>query len=1210
MRDQHISLTRNVSLTESDERLYDYLLANLPPSCSVWPGLRISQTADRRQSEIDLIVLGHYSLYVVEHKGPSSVRDPGFIHDAHDQVQRYAHILAAAIDGDPPGPRPWLEPVVVLSPDPPDARPSLPFLLGPAELVRAAVSGELPGHPGPPPRAPLDADTIDAIRRTLDNPGPHASRRHRQAEVARLKQRLVVRADATPLAPADELAVSSWLITTCFLLLAEARGWTPPRTTLGVHETLVAMAELPCVRAIFPADIPALPETALRTLYASLQPLVCQVLDDWHSTAAAWSDLYESLPSAEQRGTYATLPTPTFISDFLCRHTVDPAIAVFGTGNVHVLDPACGPGTMLCAAFHRLADADDDAALHALGRVHGIDIDPIAALIARFRLLTAYLERADASKLADLPALPIYVITADALLTAPPRLYHAVVCNPPYTTPKDAATTQQYRQRFPNSARGKFSLTAPFVERCFQLAEPGGFVGLIASNSFTRRAFGERLVEAALAKLDISSIIDTSGAYIPGHGTPTLLLFGRNRPPASELITVVTSKSGEPSPPADPARGFVWQTIAQHHADIGYEDDQIAVHSAPRARLLRHPMDLSHGPTQTILDALAAASSDSLGSLTRSIGGGARSGADPVFIHSPDALARMGIEPHFTRPYIQGDSFTPWAVHPTLRALALESAGTDESLLTKSAAWRFLWRYRTLLEQRLSPFGRPTAWWHWSRWNGGVEGMSPAILVPSIARTPLFVPAPVDTVASGTLLRIELEPLDEPSSQAVVAYLNSSTARFWLGHHCYRRNEFLELSASIVARLPLPDALISPGPVRDALAALARRLRDAAQALVACSPEATLGRWHGGPRPSLLEFLAEAQANERKLLRRIVHAQEDLDWTIYRLIGLSDDPGSSPEGSALPEHRPFAWRGSKPPNALDDRLVVAWTRRSAAIAALSALRLVESSPYKTSFGQSVKPEPEPESASSTLGRTHLVTPNVRYRQRIIAAALTEIRRSIESTFAEQATPHALSVAAITATLARAAPTRAVLSLLSPNKSPDDSTRVLSRLLADNAAPYLSSLRYSRSGLVKRAVWEQNWHSSDNGSPIPPQYTAKDYRTALIWQHRGKYDVESEPFIAYPRAAPDGDTLYGWTGWGTDTRAAVLWSIYTNRRDSGGSRDILAALLAGLHDLTVECYSVTNADHLNAAITGEAIRLGIPTDVIHPLRTSEADPTTH
>ncbi len=56
---------------------------------------------------------------------------------------------------------------------------------------------------------------------------------------------------------------------------------------------------------------------------------------------------------------------------------------------------------------------------------------------------------------------------------------------------------------------------------------------MITANSFMKREFGKKLVEEFFADVDLTHVIDTSGAYIPGHGTPTVILLaataGRSR---------------------------------------------------------------------------------------------------------------------------------------------------------------------------------------------------------------------------------------------------------------------------------------------------------------------------------------------------------------------------------------------------------------------------------------------------------------------------------------------------------------------------------------------------------------------------------------------------------------------------------------------------------------------------------------------------------
>ena len=108
-----------------------------------------------------------------------------------------------------------------------------------------------------------------------------------------------------------------------------------------------------------------------------------------------------------------------------------------------------------------------------------------------------------------------------------------VVGNPPYITVKDPALSTAYRAAYKTCHR-QYALTVPFMELFFRLARRdgpdggAGYVGQITSNSFMKREFGKKLIENLLSgsdldnPVDLTSVIDTSGAYIPGHGTPTV----------------------------------------------------------------------------------------------------------------------------------------------------------------------------------------------------------------------------------------------------------------------------------------------------------------------------------------------------------------------------------------------------------------------------------------------------------------------------------------------------------------------------------------------------------------------------------------------------------------------------------------------------------------------------------------------------------------
>jgi SAM-dependent methyltransferase len=243
-------------------------------------------------------------------------------------------------------------------------------------------------------------------------------------------------------------------------------------------------------------------------------------------------DLYQDL-SADVRETYALLQTPDFVEAFILDRTLEPAIVEYGVDAATILDPTCGSGHFLLGAFERLFDRlcheqpglpAAELANRAMALVHGVDLNPYAVAIARFRLTLAYWQAIGLRSVTHSQGAPprLNVVAGDSLLYAGgeqgsfgdrpdqqigvwtgltfaldeegeakallSKRFAAVVGNPPYITVKDAVMREEYRRLYPNSASGKYALSAPYLERFFQLARPGGFTGQINRLRFRRHA--------------------------------------------------------------------------------------------------------------------------------------------------------------------------------------------------------------------------------------------------------------------------------------------------------------------------------------------------------------------------------------------------------------------------------------------------------------------------------------------------------------------------------------------------------------------------------------------------------------------------------------------------------------------------------------------------------------------------------------------------
>ncbi|MCI1192607.1 BREX-2 system adenine-specific DNA-methyltransferase PglX [Calidifontimicrobium sp. SYSU G02091] len=986
---------------------------------------------------------------------------------------------------------------------------------------------------------------------------------------------------------------------------------------------------------------------ALRQFWQQVDPNTGTLVHDF--TDPAWNtrflgDLYQDLSEATRKR-YALLQTPEFVEEFILDRTLTPAIREFGLREVRMIDPTCGSGHFLLGGFHRLVDEwaraepgrnRRDIAQKALDAVAGVDLNPFAVAIARFRLLLAALKVAEVQRLADAPNFRLNVAIGDSLLhgrrfglTATEgmfegaehyagtglahayasedldevnrilgRQYHAVVGNPPYIVVKDAALNAAYRQRYA-SCHMKYSLGAPFTERFFELAltgngRPAGFVGLITANSFMKREFGSKLIEQVLPRLDLTHVVDTSGAYIPGHGTPTVILFGRHRAPVGDAVRTVMGIKGEPSTPDDPAQGLVWSAIVGQVDRAGSESEFVSVADTPRATFAKHPWSIGGGGAADLKERVEDGRG-TLGSVADSIGFASFTGADEVFSASAAALRRAGFPANTIRPFVVGDAVRDYVVGGDDYAFAPYTESLDPIPLAADSRWgRAMWPYRSSLEGVLSFAGKTRKecgdlWWTWYRWVPTKYRQPLSITFAEVATHNHFVLDCGGKVFNRTAPVIKLPAgASEDEHLGLLGLLNSSVACFWFQQVCHNKggpgggsskdekwHDFYAFNSTKVAEFPL----VAERPV-----ALARRLDALAMRLGACMPAAQMSAASAAGTTLTRGALNLARTEAASIRRQMVAWQEELDWHAYGLYGVLPtgiDPASvthadPPEvergerafeivlarrvAAGTLETRWFEWLGVAPVTEIpvrwpaDYREVV--QRRIDLIERDRNVGLVESMGCKRRWEWPVWDELERTALRDWL-LDRLEAPHLWPAGDDHPPQLTTVNRLADAVRGDAGFMQ--------------------IAELYAGHSGFDVAQVVAELVAGESVPFLPVLRYTDTGLRKRAQWEATWalqRREDAGEnvgkiPVPPKYQSKDFLKADFWRLRGGLDVPKERWVSYPgcERGADGSLVIAWAGWNHLQQATALAAYYLDMKDNEGwPRERLQPLLAGLLEL--------------------------------------------
>lgn len=977
-------------------------------------------------------------------------------------------------------------------------------------------------------------------------------------------------------------------------------------------------------------DFPALFVPAEDELPLPSEEICQQVWELWHledgkgNLVYAWTDrdfdsrflgdLYQDL-DAEVRDRYALLQTPDFVEEFILDQTLVPALREFdpvalrAKGDAfRVLDPTCGSGHFLIGAFHRMAAfwlgqglPEWDACARALDSVWGCDINPYAVDVARFRLLLEVMKRTGERSLEKLAGLGLNLRAMDSLIpwegksgqgaqgdlfTASDRLskyaterereenkrflgraFHVVVGNPPYVQPTDPQKRDDYRVFWPESACGGYGLAAPFVERLFSLGFKGAFTGQITGNAFMKREFGSSLVERVMPRWDITDIVDTSGAYIPGHGTPTVIVVARSRPPANKQLRCIGGKRGEPKAPANPADGKVWRAITAAGREPNDDNLFVTISLYDRSLFHEHPWNVNGGGAPELQRKLSACRQSCLSERVELIGFGAVTRMDEIYLVDHKARARWGMSDECVQPYVGGEAVRDWTIEPWTDIVFPYSQSGTAPAGSLGKYFAVLWRFRNRLWLRQGKgfktkrdaggeFYEYSMFYpnrHFSNWRIGLAFVATHNhFILERAGKVFNRTAPLIKLAFSATLEQHLD---------LLGLLNSSTIGFWLKQVCFDKgnggigggisNEEwerrFEFDSSKLEKTPIVS---TSGPLRIALAAA---LDQTAEDRTACLTAAVLASnaWTANDLPARL---AAARDRYKHLTHRMVALQEELDWLTYGSYGLlvgHETVGPDDVEPLTPGHRPFEILLARHNASCDPDERTEWFRRHGhdetttipehysqatrdriterlrIIASNADVRLIEQPQFKRRWQT-------PDLAEETK-----------------TAAQNWLLDRLEDLFTGPlATPRPYRLEEIVAAWSSGETGARVIAVakIYAGSADIDLAPIAEWLLRDNALPDNPYRVYTAEGIRKLRKWQEVWALQDREDqgekvkiPEPPEFGKDDFKNPRYLQIRGKLNVPRERFVLFADVSPQA---YGWNGWRDRDRAMAQVEAYT------------------------------------------------------------------
>lgn len=500
----------------------------------------------------------------------------------------------------------------------------------------------------------------------------------------------------------------------------------------------------------------------------------------------------------------------------------------FLSKKLKIVDPACGSGAFLIAAFDFLASEykrvhdkiselsntellfDFDKQI-LQNNLHGVDINPESIEITK---LSLWLKTAKKGKKLTTIDQQFLVGNSLGLVEAVPNSdfcwktqfakimdaggFDVVLGNPPYVRQELFADLKPYLQQHYAVYHGVADLYAYFFELGLKLLKPDGMLGFISSATFFKTGSGQSLREFLQQSACLKKVVDFGDLQVfEGVTTYPAILIFQNVPPASDsVIKSLVLKDELPAKLSD--------AFAALHGEMSHSQLTAECWQLEDARLNRLRLKLTQGfPTLK----------EVYGSPYR----GVLTGLNEAFVidrATKDKLIKQ--DPKSTdllKPFLEGKDLKKWHAQPRDLSLILMPKGwTREKMgddFNSDNAWKWFQTNYAAVAQYLAPFAEAAQkrtdkgefWWELRACAYYGDFDKPKIQYAHFSHESLF------HLNSSSHHSNDKSYIISSNDNFLLGLLNSRAIWFLITSLCpFVRGGYYELRAQYIETLPIPPA--------------------------------------------------------------------------------------------------------------------------------------------------------------------------------------------------------------------------------------------------------------------------------------------------------------------------------------------------------------------------------------------------------------------